>query len=134
MKALSIRQPWAWLIVHGHKPVENRTWSTKFRGPVLIHASKGMTRAEYAEAQDLALRLGVKIPHRLDLDYGGIVGQAEIVDCVEHAKGTFISPWFFGPYGFIFDNVRYKPYIECKGALGFFDPKLPVDSCKIPDI
>ncbi|WP_206002040.1 ASCH domain-containing protein [Paraburkholderia aromaticivorans] len=38
MKALSIRQPWAWLIVKGHKDIENRTWSTRFRGRVLIHA------------------------------------------------------------------------------------------------
>ncbi|WP_245839042.1 ASCH domain-containing protein [Yersinia kristensenii] len=39
MKALSIRQPWAWLIVNGYKDIENRTWNTKCRGPVLIHAS-----------------------------------------------------------------------------------------------
>src|SRR5438045_8559495 len=38
MKALSIRQPWAWLIVNGHKPVENRSWSTKYTGKLLIHA------------------------------------------------------------------------------------------------
>jgi len=40
MKAILIRQPWAWLIVHGYKDVENRTWSTKYRGPILIHAGK----------------------------------------------------------------------------------------------
>ena len=40
MKAISIRQPWAWLIVHGYKDVENRTWATKHRGPILIHAGK----------------------------------------------------------------------------------------------
>src|SRR3972149_11819690 len=40
MKALSIIQPWAWLIVHGHKPVENRRWPTSFRGQFLIHAGK----------------------------------------------------------------------------------------------
>jgi len=36
--SLSIRQPWAWLIVQGHKPIENRTWPTTYRGPLLIHA------------------------------------------------------------------------------------------------
>ena len=45
-KCLSVRQPWAWLIVHGHKPLENRSWATSYRGPLLIHAAKGMTRAE----------------------------------------------------------------------------------------
>ena len=39
MKILSIRQPWAALIVHGFKETENRTWSTSYRGPVLIHAA-----------------------------------------------------------------------------------------------
>ena len=49
MKALSIRQPWAWLIVCGHKPLENRSWPTPYRGPLLIHAAKGMARVEYEE-------------------------------------------------------------------------------------
>ncbi len=40
MKALSIMQPWAWLIVNGHKDIENRNWPTRFRGPVYIHAGK----------------------------------------------------------------------------------------------
>lgn len=38
--ALSIRQPWAWLIVNNHKPVENRSWPTSFRGRFLVHAGK----------------------------------------------------------------------------------------------
>ena len=38
MKALSIKQPWAWLIVNGFKDIENRTWRTKIRGEFLIHA------------------------------------------------------------------------------------------------
>ena len=46
MKALSIRQPWAWLIVHGRKDIENRSWRTKFRGRFLVHAAQGMTRRE----------------------------------------------------------------------------------------
>ena len=49
MKALSIRQPWAWLIVNSHEDVENRTWRTRERGPVLVHASKGMTPTEYED-------------------------------------------------------------------------------------
>jgi hypothetical protein len=40
MKALSIQQPWAWAIIHAGKRVENRTWSTRFRGPFFIHAGK----------------------------------------------------------------------------------------------
>ncbi|HTV55212.1 MAG TPA: ASCH domain-containing protein, partial [Terriglobia bacterium] len=44
MKALSIRQPWAWLIVNGFKPIENRSWNTNFRGRILIHASLKVDR------------------------------------------------------------------------------------------
>ena len=40
---LSIRQPWAWLVAHGWKNIENRTWQTNYRGRLLIHAAGGMT-------------------------------------------------------------------------------------------
>ena len=46
MKAISIRQPWAWLVVHGYKDVDNRTWATKHRGPILIHAGKALDPCE----------------------------------------------------------------------------------------
>src|SRR4051794_36490822 len=88
-KALSVRQPWAWLIVNGFKPIENRDWPTRFRGKLLIHASKGMTKHEYEDCADLVAaierRLETKIPLPAfdDLERGGIVGEAEIVDCVE---------------------------------------------------
>src|SRR5688572_4676832 len=59
MKALSLRQPWAWAVVHGGKRVENRGWTTDYRGPLLIHASTGMTRGEYEDA--VAFMLGRKL-------------------------------------------------------------------------
>lgn len=117
--ALSIRQPWAWLIVAGKKDIENRTWETTFRGPVYIHAAKGMTMREYCQAMNfIALRrLGVaQIPLFEALDRGGIVGVAEIADCVTAST----SPWFVGPRGFVIRNVRPLPFFPCKGALGFF--------------
>jgi hypothetical protein len=52
MKALSIRQPWAWLILNAGKDIENRDWPTHFRGRFLIHASKGMTHDEYEGGLD----------------------------------------------------------------------------------
>lgn len=125
MKALSIRQPWAWAILAAGKDIENRDWSTGFRGPVLIHASKGMTQAEYEDfcetcrmARRAARAVGyVHIPDFDELQRGGIVGRAEIVDCVsEHS-----SPWFFGTYGFVLKNPQTLPFRLFKGALGFFD-------------
>lgn len=117
MKALSIRQPWAWLIANGHKDIENRSWATHMRGPFLIHAAKGMTRFEYEEARDLAKLLGVKIPDPDRLERGGIVGRASIMDCVEESE----SPWFFGRYGFVISSATPLPFSEARGRLGFFD-------------
>lgn len=121
MKALSIRQPWAWLIANGHKDIENRSWPTRFRGPVLIHAAKGMTRAEYHDAGLLCFRLGIPLPKSDDLERGGIVGQATITDCCSDS----LSPWFFGKFGFELTNTKPLPFQPCKGRLGFFDIEYP---------
>lgn len=127
MKALSIRQPWAWLIVNGYKDIENRTWSTRMRGPVLIHASKGMTRAEYEDVEALlATERGIRdknitLPKFEDLERGGIVGIASITGCLSFSLGNVRSPWFFGPYGFTLGDIKALPFVPFKGALGFFD-------------
>ena len=73
MKVLSIRQPWAQLVASGAKDVENRTWPTRYRGPVLIHASQ---RADDVTSDEIERRFGVRPPAVLPL--GGIVGIAEI--------------------------------------------------------
>lgn len=118
MKALSIRQPWAWLIANGHKDIENRSWPTGYRGQFLIHAAKGMTRAEYEDGADLAAQLGITIPSFDSLERGGIVGCATIVGCVEDSP----SPWFFGKYGFVLKDAAALPFQTVRGRLGFFDP------------
>lgn len=121
MKVLSIRQPWAWLIVHGYKDIENRTWATNYRGDCLIHAGKGMTHDEYDGACALAFQiLGCGfdlIPDFDDLPRGGIVGAAKIVDCVRSS----VSPWFFGEYGFVLEEAIERPFVPLRGQLGFFE-------------
>jgi hypothetical protein len=119
MKALSIRQPWAWLIIHGGKDIENRTWSTKLRGRVLVHAAKGMSRPEYDASKIVADTNNVYLPDLENFKRGGIVGSVEIVDCVTESN----SPWFFGPYGFVLRDPRPLPFVPMKGMLGFFDCK-----------
>lgn len=120
MIALSIRQPWAWLILHAGKDIENRDWSTKYRGRFLIHAGKGMTRAEYASACDFAASCGVsnsRMPSFDDLPRGGIVGSVELVDCAQRSG----SPWFVGEHGFVLRDPRPLPFTPWKGQLSFFD-------------
>lgn len=121
--AISIRQPWAWLILHAGKDIENRSWSTRFRGRVLIHASKGMTRDEYDEVKEWLPMIGrsaaaAHLPEFDQLDRGGIVGEVEIVDCVT----AHTSPWFVGEFGFVLKNPKPLAFQPCKGALSFFKP------------
>jgi len=118
MKALSIRQPWAWLIIHAGKDIENRNWKSHYRGPLLIHASSGLTRREYD-----AVRFWVSqfhhgmIPSFEAMQRGGVVGMVDVVDCV--TKST--SPWFEGPYGYVLSNPKPLPFTKWSGQLGFFD-------------
>lgn len=117
MKCLSIRQPWAWLIVNGYKDVENRSWRTQYRGEFLVHAAKGMTRPEYAAASQLALSQGITLPAFEDLERGGVVGIATLTACVSVSP----SPWFFGKYGFVLTGASPLPFKPCPGRLGFFE-------------
>ncbi|WP_311752939.1 ASCH domain-containing protein [Proteus columbae] len=117
MKAISIRQPWAWLIVNGYKGIENRSWRTKYRGQVLIHASQGVKKVEYERAKELTDRLGIVLPDASNLETGGIVGVATITDCVEQSE----SPWFFGEKGFVLTDARPLEFIQMKGKLSFFE-------------
>lgn len=114
--ALSIRQPWAWAIIHAGKDVENRNWRTDFRGPVCIHAAKAWGRSEKADLHFIERNTGTKLEIAQPL-LGGIIGVAEIVDCVEDSD----SKWFFGRFGFVLRNARAVPFIPVKGLLGFFD-------------
>lgn len=128
MRALSIRQPWAWLIVNGFKDVENRTWKTKYRGEVLIHASKTYDKVDYnylksmigSESVDKLLLAGLH-PEKF---LGGIIGKVEITDCVEQCN----SKWFHGPYGFIVKNQQVLPFYPYKGKLGLFKIDQPTET------
>jgi hypothetical protein len=131
--ALSIRQPWAWAIVNGHKNIENRAWTgpsrkldREFRGFFAVHASVGMTRHEYAFAMQYMAKLGVTCPMPADLQRGGIVGTATIHD-VLWPRGRFQVewacqniPWFIGPIGLKLAEGMPTDFIAAKGQLGWF--------------
>ena len=130
MKALSIRQPWAWLICNAGKDIENRNWPTRFRGRVLIHAGKTMTRADYevcviycSGLPDGTLREDFRFPmfDELKDQCGGIIGETEIIGCVTESE----SVWFCGEYGFVLQNSKPLPFTPCKGSLSFFEAIYP---------
>src|SRR3546814_16689726 len=110
MKALSIRQPWAWLITQGFKDIENRTWQTKFRGQFLIHASKGMTKDEYESVQwylsDIAPH--ITLPEFGELERGGIVGIATLSKCVDNSSSTWHQTY---SWGIGLTNIQSMPFI-----------------------
>jgi hypothetical protein len=119
MIALSIRQPWASLILQAGKDIENRDWPTKYRGRILMHAAKCCTRMEFEDALEFAEDC-IQRPITADLatiPRGGIVGSVEIVDCVTDSE----SPWFVGRYGFVLRDPKPLPFTPWKGQLGFFD-------------
>lgn len=121
-KALSIRQPWAFAIAMGWKPVENRSWKgsnpdLNFRGPFAIHASQGMTRDEYESAADCFADCGFTCPPAADLQRGGIIGVGRVTDVVTRHD----SPWFFGPKALVVADAEPVDFISVGGQLGFFD-------------
>ena len=115
MIALSIRQPWAWLIVHGHKPVENRGWPTQHRGDLLIHAGRLFDSEGLASVLDVFPGLRAALPNQYEL--GGIVGKAQLVSCVQ----SHASRWFTGPYGFVMLDPRPLSFVPLRGQLGLFE-------------
>jgi len=117
MKVLSLKQPWAELIVTGKKKIELRVWNTKFRGEFLIHASK------ISDLKGME-KLGFKT-----LTTGAIIGKAKLVDVKkypnkeEHKKdeNLHLASDSWGDYGFILENpVKFAKPIPCRGNLGFW--------------
>lgn len=120
MKALTVRQPWAWAIMLAGKDVENRDWFTHVRERIAIHAAAGMTRREYDEGVAFIRELtNVPVPPFTALSRGMVLGTVDLIACVNHSR----SPWFRGQYGFLLRDPQLLPTgpIPAKGALGFWD-------------
>lgn len=124
MKGLSVRQPWAYLIVHGFKDVENRNWQTAFRGRVYIHAGKKVDLEGVNWMWENKYALGIQgiisevclLAHRWS--QSGIIGEVDIMDCVMQSK----SPWFVGPWGFVLASpTAYAKPIPYRGQPGLFE-------------
>lgn len=133
MKVLSLRQPWAWMVVAGGKNIENRRWNTRFRGEFLIHAAKGMTREEYEDAVAFAREVNpFMVPPRIgEVQRGGIVGRARLVDVIPPCGEDSLfykpcsHPWHMpAQYGFVLADVERLDFVPMRGELGFFeDPR-----------
>jgi hypothetical protein len=127
IKALSLKQPYAWLIANGYLLVDDRTWSTGYRGAMLIHASKGI----YEEYYDyLVENTNIPLPSKDKLGYGGVVGIAKLVICgrpdeipstLTRDKRSHFSGVPRDGFGFLFEHAKPLDLMPCPGKLGIFE-------------
>lgn len=123
MKAITIKQPWASLIVHGIKNIENRSWRTNFRGRVLIHASGSHGRkfsVDLTDAQSKAAFATIAKETMFgNMPFGSIIGSVEIVDCVQNHPSIWADK---GVYNWVLANpILFPEPIPVKGKLSFWE-------------
>ena len=123
MKVLTIREPWASLIVNGYKKYEFRSWKTNYRGKILIHTSSIIDKDMLDRFSD----------YNLDYVTGAIIGEAEIVDCILIDKDfndklrsdnlvVYGNSNHVETYAWKLDNIRkYDKIIYTKGKLGLWN-------------
>lgn len=125
MKVITIKQPWATLIAEGYKKYEFRTWKTKYRGDILIHAGKGIDK----KVMDRFKHLNLEYP------VGQIIAKATITDCI-YVDEKFaqkcvekdpiihkglINKGDWDGYGFKIENIEKISPIEVNGKLSLWD-------------
>ena len=108
MRAITIRQPWAELIVRGEKDVENRSWRTHHRGPLLIHAGARGHWKSFAEHG---------VPD--DAERSAIIGVVEVVDCTQERTSAWHEEGSWGWY--LAGARRFREPIPMKGRRGLFE-------------
>ncbi|WP_060873871.1 ASCH domain-containing protein [Myroides odoratus] len=118
-KALSVKQPWAELICLGVKDIENRTWRTRFRGRVYIHApmygdkNASLTNEQYTIIKSIQKPI---------LTLSAIIGEVTIADCVQNHKSIWADKGEGIWHWVLKDAVFYeKPILNVKGKLGLWD-------------
>lgn len=135
MKVLSIRQPWASVIINGYKAYEFRSWKTKYRGKVLIHASKDVEEEYLSRFESLGL----------EYPTSAIIGSVDLTDCVEVTSDledklieenemVYGATRGRGGYGFKVENpIKFDKVIEANGSLGFWDYYEPEEVMELMD-
>ncbi len=124
MKCLTIKQPWASLIVSGYKKYEFRSWKTKYRGKILIHAGMSLEKTYIDKVKE----------YNLEYIKGAIIGEAEIVDCIlvdknfddylKNENNIVYGKDHVGSYAWKLDNIKkYKEPIYVKGKLSLWEYK-----------
>ena len=123
MKVLTIREPWATLIIEGYKKYEFRSWKTNYRGKILIHAGLSLEKNNSKKFEN----------YNLEYSKGEIIGEAELVDCILvdeifNEELLKINPVVYGQsnhsmvYAWKLENIKkYETKIPVKGKLGLWN-------------
>lgn len=129
-KALTLKQPWAWAVMHG-KDVENRVWNTHHRGPFWIHTSAGMTRKYYEDAKAFIEERGLQVPPMGELILGSIIGHATIVKVAPKLDVPELKWHMPQQFGFVLTNITEAPPVAYIGSRRFwYVPKNILDQCQ----
>ncbi len=122
MKAISIKQPWAWAIAAGFKTIETRTWPTNYRGDILIVSSK------HPDKKMLDWFIGQTGEHIRDqMEYGKAVAVAELIDCrpmTEADQDAALCDIYPNAWAWLLDNIRPIAPFDVTGKLGISEVEI----------
>ena len=130
MKVLTIKEPFATLIMNKTKYIETRSWKTNYRGELYIHAGIAKLSNEVKQRKELS-----KLYNEEELNYGNIICKCNLVDCIymteefikqekEKNYNNFISGRYeVGRYAWVLDNIEIIKPIKVKGKLGIWNYK-----------
>ena len=122
MKVLTIKEPWATLIIKGYKKYEFRSWKTKYRGKILIHAGLSIDKNNVSKFNN----------YNLEYSQGQIIGEAKLVDCIlvdeslqkelQEKNLLVYGNNNVGKYAWKLENVvKYDKKEKIKGKLGLWN-------------
>lgn len=110
---ITVRQPWAWAIIHGHKDVENRSWPTRHRGLLLIHAGQRLDPDGFAFLERQSITVPASARER-----GVIVGSVHVTNCIRDASSVWAEPecwhWLLAEPG------PASRAVPCRGRMGLY--------------
>lgn len=130
MKAISIKQPWAWLIANGYQTVENRKWYTGHRGDILIHASKSKKDLERdIEYVRQVFKIGID-PEQLS--FGKVLAVADLIACTKEPEAGVDKYWHEkGCFAWSLRRIRPIEPFPARGKLNLFE--IPFSWDEYPD-
>lgn len=137
MKAITILQPWASLVACGEKKIETRSWATRYRGEIAIHAAAKHTRLQFKDPYHdiLSKYYKLHVSYKEDeIPYGSLIAIADLVDCAPFTSGVIsgqdtillngeevpeneklFGNCILGNWGWLLENIRQVNPFPIKG-------------------